>query len=172
MKIKRHQIHSFMIFLCQILVANYMQLSINYNKHIYFLLWPCKTSCMIYMLTLFSCLFTAMIVFCLFTAMVRRFTTMEPVCCSGGVYDWMSPSMLGTWLGSAGRGQGSPQSRDRPLGAGFTSHTMGVAWMHTWTMCLGACSLLFTSRRRYVLQNRIVFVYTYWYFICNIWIDH
>ena len=67
------------------------------------------------------------IVFCLFTAMVRRFTTMEPVCCSGGVYDWMSPSMLGTLLVSAGRGQGSPQSRDRPLGAGFTSHTTGVA---------------------------------------------
>ena len=36
MKIKRHQIHSFMIFLCQILVANYMQLSINYNKQITF----------------------------------------------------------------------------------------------------------------------------------------
>ena len=159
-KIKRHQFHSFIIFLCQILVANYMQLSIFYNN-----------AYLLSSVTLQNLMYDIHdnIVFCLFTAMVRQFTTMEPVCCSGGVYDWMSPSMLGTLLVSAGRGQGSPQSRDRPLGAGFTSHTTGVAWMHTWTMCLGACSLLFTSKRRYVLQNRI---YTYWCFIYNIWIDH
>lgn len=32
-------------------------------------------------------------------AMVKLSTTMEPVCYSGGVYDWTSPSMQGMWLG-------------------------------------------------------------------------